>query len=306
MFSQYCFCRVLLIFLLLFFYRSLAQNSTNFFPHHVGDMWEYYFTDLVDDDTIQVFVIEDSVDQEGNHYVTQAARSINPIAPPSFFFWDTTEYIVDTLNQVWMGSLLIYKLNAQKGEQWVLWGDPGNYQIARVTEVKEDTVFGIPTISKSFEYYLAADSTDTTGLFPYGDIVADGFGIIYRWTSEVGAWLFLKGAIINNILYDDTTLVSIYPNLPHSIPEQFHIYQNYPNPFNPTTNIRYDLPTAGKVELSVYDPLGRRVKVLVDSRQPAGSYEIPFDASGLSSGVYLYRLEIDQQLALTKKMVLLK
>ncbi len=67
--------------------------------------------------------------------------------------------------------------------------------------------------------------------------------------------------------------------------------QNYPNPFNPTTRIRYALPQRAHVRLSVYDVQGRRVAVLVASEQPAGRYEVAFEAGALPSGVYFYRLE---------------
>jgi hypothetical protein len=74
-------------------------------------------------------------------------------------------------------------------------------------------------------------------------------------------------------------------------PQSVRLYQNYPNPFNPSTTMRFELPEAAEVKLAVYDILGREVSVLVNERKIAGSYELKFDASGLSSGVYFYRLQ---------------
>lgn len=87
----------------------------------------------------------------------------------------------------------------------------------------------------------------------------------------------------------------------------YQLYQNYPNPFNPTTLIRYDLPEASQVKLEAFDMLGRKVATLVDARQGAGSYAVPFDAAryGLASGVYLYRLAAGAFVA-AKKMLFVK
>jgi hypothetical protein len=86
---------------------------------------------------------------------------------------------------------------------------------------------------------------------------------------------------------------------------EYALEQNYPNPFNPTTTIRYSLKETGKVSVRVYDVMGREVKVLVDGVQGAGEYSVVMDATGLSSGVYVYQLRVGG-LLLTRKMVLVK
>ena len=88
-------------------------------------------------------------------------------------------------------------------------------------------------------------------------------------------------------------------------PEQTSLLQNFPNPFNPTSDIRFLVSQSGHVRLTVYDLLGREVAVLVDSERMPGTYQVTFDASGLSSGVYLYRLTSGEN-ALTRKMLVLK
>jgi photosystem II stability/assembly factor-like uncharacterized protein len=85
----------------------------------------------------------------------------------------------------------------------------------------------------------------------------------------------------------------------------FKLYQNYPNPFNPSTVIGYQLPVGGDVTLKVFDLLGREVATLVDENKPAGSYEINFESSSLSSGIYFYRLKAGNKIQ-SKKMILLK
>jgi len=76
-----------------------------------------------------------------------------------------------------------------------------------------------------------------------------------------------------------------------TIPLQFSLHQNYPNPFNPSTNISYDLLHAVDVRLVIYDILGHEVKAIADGLKPAGQHQIIVDMSGLSSGVYFYRLQ---------------
>ncbi|HSL90845.1 MAG TPA: T9SS type A sorting domain-containing protein [Ignavibacteriaceae bacterium] len=85
----------------------------------------------------------------------------------------------------------------------------------------------------------------------------------------------------------------------------FHLHQNYPNPFNPATNIRYNLTERGVVIIKVFDLLGNELKTLINEEQNAGEYNIDFDASGFSSGVYFYRMQINNSFQ-TKKMVLIR
>jgi len=86
---------------------------------------------------------------------------------------------------------------------------------------------------------------------------------------------------------------------------KFSLSQNYPNPFNPTTKIKYSVPQLSFVTLKVYDVLGREVLTLANEERPIGSYEVEFNATGLTSGMYFYKLQAGSY-AVTKKMLLLK
>lgn len=88
-------------------------------------------------------------------------------------------------------------------------------------------------------------------------------------------------------------------------PQSFQLQQNYPNPFNPTTQISFYLPQSAEVKLTVFDVTGRMVATLEDGLRNAGAHQITFDASTLSSGMYFYRLEVDQFMD-TRKMMLIK
>ena len=112
----------------------------------------------------------------------------------------------------------------------------------------------------------------------------------FRTTNETG---FLNGQ------------VTLSSNDIASIPKYFQVKQNYPNPFNPTTSIAFSLPQADNVRLIVYNVLGQEIAVLADRQFSAGNHTIEWDASNVSSGMYLYRLETSN-LTSTKKMLLLK
>ena len=85
----------------------------------------------------------------------------------------------------------------------------------------------------------------------------------------------------------------------------YELKQNYPNPFNATTVIPFRIDKAADVKLTVYDMLGNEVRTLVDERMDKGSYNIDFDATGLATGMYVYRLETNG-LMFSKKMMYVK
>jgi hypothetical protein len=90
-----------------------------------------------------------------------------------------------------------------------------------------------------------------------------------------------------------------------SLPEKYVLEQNYPNPFNPSTTIRFQILNSSQVKLKVFDIVGREVATLVDERLQPGSYETTFNAKGLASGVYLYRIQAGNFVE-TKRLILLK
>lgn len=93
--------------------------------------------------------------------------------------------------------------------------------------------------------------------------------------------------------------------LDNLMPTEYTLDQNYPNPFNPTTQIRISIPTEGMVSLKVYNVLGQEVAVLLNQNMKTGAYEIDFNGTALTSGIYFYRLEAGK-VNMTKKMMLIK
>ena len=117
-----------------------------------------------------------------------------------------------------------------------------------------------------------------------------------------------NGGRINMGAFGGTSLAavtSLETLLEQPVPEIFSLSQNYPNPFNPLTTINYELPSTNYVDLSIYNLLGQKIATLVNQKQPAGRYQIQWNARGFASGVYYYRL-IAGSLVETKKLVLLR
>lgn len=85
----------------------------------------------------------------------------------------------------------------------------------------------------------------------------------------------------------------------------YALEQNYPNPFNPSTKIKFQLPKDGFVTLKVYDILGKEIATLINEEKSQGKYEVNFNASNLSSGVYIYKIQAGDFVS-SRKMILLK
>jgi len=104
---------------------------------------------------------------------------------------------------------------------------------------------------------------------------------------------------------DDEASTNVKANLDQK-PDIFQLNQNTPNPFNPTTQITYTIPKSAFVTLKVYDIRGREIKTLVNQNQNPNRYAIHFDASNLPSGIYFYRLEVENNFIKTKKMLFVR
>lgn len=106
--------------------------------------------------------------------------------------------------------------------------------------------------------------------------------------------------------YESNFASMTYSSPPPTNPvSSYVLYQNYPNPFNPTTTIRYELPQDGIVTIDIYDILGQRVRTILNEFQKVDRYEVHFNASGLASGVYIYRMTVNDFIE-SKKMMLIK
>ena len=234
---------------------------------------------------------------------------------------------ITALDENWNGSeTLVFTATDPEG----LTGN--NAAIFKINPINDSPVIKDLPESISFK----ADSSFTLNMWDYvSDVETENSDLIYQFvlssdslyaaynntngecvltshtsfSGEVALTITVKDdsnatveAIIN-IVVDKATGISDWLN--NGIPNEYSIKQNYPNPFNPTTVIRYAIPEAGNVRLAIYNLLGEEVAQLVNEVKSAGFYEVNFNATNFSSGIYIYRIEANN-FTETKKMVLLR
>lgn len=235
---------------------------------------------------------------------------VNPIRPP--WFGGYNEYRVDTTGRIFGTGLsppnrLVYRLDVQVGEWWFVHRTgPAEGDIAKLVDEYPATVFGQPTTVKEIWYFFASDTSDTTiWLWQYTELLAEGFGAIFRGDGDLGYNLYLMGCKIGGVLYGDTTVVSVDERTTELLPGTFVLHQNYPNPFNPRTTIEIDLPEASIVGVKVYDVIGRHVATIVEGKMGPGVHRFLWDATPLPSGVYFGRMQVRGNIQ-TIKMALMR
>ncbi|HEY6907407.1 MAG TPA: T9SS type A sorting domain-containing protein, partial [Ignavibacteriaceae bacterium] len=188
-----------------------------------------------------------------------------------------------------------------------------------IDDLRAEVGDSVPSYRFDVTPYTVIYSADTTlyqldthfkeynaeSLFGYTYNLVKDFGITYEYmTFDFGSDdRILKGAVLNGIVYGDTTITGIKDEI--NPVNTFLLFQNYPNPFNPVTNIKYQIPKTSFITLKVYDVLGNEVAVLVNEEKPAGSYIVQFDGSDLASGVYFSILKSGGNI-LVRKLLLLK
>ena len=141
--------------------------------------------------------------------------------------------------------------------------------------------------------------------FLNSQLLRDGFSFNYKIEAKD------KGLVPQNCFAPDTgyfiatydTTTGLVSN--SNILLSFRLYQNFPNPFNPNTKIKFEIPESGFVSLKVYDVIGNEMTSLINEEKQIGTYEVNFDASGLTSGVYYYQLRQGNFIE-TKKTILIK
>jgi len=151
---------------------------------------------------------------------------------------------------------------------------------------------------------VISGSTDSTLIKKYEEAE---FNLLFAEGDESGGVHNHKYSVslLNDAIDKATEIITGVENNANIIPKEFKLYQNYPNPFNPTTKIKFEVPKKSNVTITVFDALGREVTRLVNREKAPGIYEVQFDASKFSSGVFIYKLTAGKFIQ-ARKMVLLR
>lgn len=188
---------------------------------------------------------------------------------------------------------------------WGMWDNETNY----IVKFGDKKVFPVSSLrgkgsknGNTYQFEFAIPKNDTAGLkLKAGDSI--GVNLYYNNVGYSGyATQFDQYEFA---YYKLGQSIGVEENNNDLIPAEYSLGQNYPNPFNPATKISYALPEGGRVKLNIYDSLGRLVTTLVDEERAAGRYEVMFNASNLSSGIYFYEI-VTKNFRSAKKMCLLK
>jgi len=217
-------------------------------------------------------------------------------------------------------SEIYYKKSSDSGLNWD--------QDTRITNNPANSFEPSTTLSDSTVHIVWNDDRDGNMEVYYKKSVNSGINweVDTRLTNGIGnsyyASLIHSDSVLHIVWTDErdnnpeiyykrnpTGNVVGFTNFNAEIPNEFQLYQNYPNPFNPVTKIRFDIPVGTRhgafVQIKVFDILGREVATLVNEQLKPGTYEVDFDGSNFTSGVYFYSL-IATGFTETKRMVLIK
>ncbi len=282
---NYHFTKMILITFLLVILSSNFINgqSGDAKSLEIGNKW-YYFVEGID----------------SFHYTTEVigTATINNIKYAKIYY-STNQIVYERAD-----SIRIYRWDPSTSTETVLVdfslnvGDSLNLYV--VTSKGAIFLWG-RLLTKICLYLHWVGLVDYTDCYTewIGKTYAEGDGIAINGYVET-----LEAALIEGNIYGDSTLVEVEKQ-DFPAPAQFRLYQNYPNPFNPTTKIIFEIPTAGFVKIKIYDVLGRSIKTINYGYKNAGRYKVNFDGNNLSSGVYFYQVQFENQYK-TKRMLLIK
>jgi hypothetical protein len=224
-------------------------------------------------------------------------------------------YFADSLTG-WKSSAFGFKKTTNGGLNWVAQTLPGGGMIQTnpglsFSNINKDTIWSsggylLYPNNQTHGFLNRTTNGGGTWLFQIPDTSLLYVGGFVNFVNKLNGWATSTYGGIHTTTGGGDTFYTPIKQISSKTPKDFKLYQNYPNPFNPKTHIIYELSVTSFVILSVFDVTGKKAVDLVNQKQSAGSYEVTFDGTAYSSGIYFYSLFIDNKLMETKRMILLK
>jgi Secretion system C-terminal sorting domain len=295
--------------------RITNDTLVDVFPLSVGNQWTYrYFTVAVswpegnpgtisiDSGRVTYFVSGSATDTDSTSWIFQVERDLirhetfSSIGEPDR---DTSYSMRDTSSCDLIESHLAQHQLYRNANPYLIRNDvfPFTREYLDTTMICRYRQVGQGD-STTLESWIAPPPD---GQFQSTFTFKKGLGLIRYIYNSGTADIFET----NNHFLLSSIITTASQEIRFSTPSALFLYQNYPNPFNPYTTIKFEVPKASHVSLSVFDILGREVSVLVNDRRDAGVYGVKFDGSNLASGVYFYRLQAGTYVE-TRKLLLLR
>ncbi len=254
------------------------------------------------------------VDNSGNVYLTGAGNpylglqkstvKFNSSGTKMWQVWHSESYncvAADNSGNVYLSGLATTKLSSAGN---VIWSHTNNGTAYKVKINQSGQVFTAGESNSDFMLMNYSPNGAQNWVVTFsspGGAQDQALDIILNQDNIVVSGICGSGAM-GTVKYSQSVGVIQQQN---GIPEGFRLSQNYPNPFNPSTKISFSLPKSSFVKMAVYDITGREVETLVDMNMTAGTFEVDFDASKLTSGVYFYKITTEG-FTDTRKMMLVK
>jgi hypothetical protein len=268
-----------------------ALLGTVTFPLAIGDKWFYRYSSLFNGEGSVVRHITDTTNGGFRRVkVTTHFGDSTSVATEYWLYKDAKFFrTYDTSLSEYSYPLYVSSLKSDSSYSDPFhWGNIVTWHLTTVNfvgEVYASQILDYDGGVYPFFFRTITKVAQSIGLYYIYAFRQSGVAITQMDTCQ------LVGLLASGRVYGDTMAVTTgVHSVSRSSPE-FALLQNYPNPFNPSTTITFELPKSSEVTLRVYDILGREVSVLVNERRDAGYHEVKFDGSGLSSGVYFYRIE---------------
>jgi len=293
---------IFLVGLFIFINILTAQNITKqekleFYPHHTGDYWSYWWIYAPNPDWSECgnekrIILKDTLVNDTSYWL---------IGFDLFGFEDYDNYYLERVDTLTGNVLRIDEY------------DP--YQINCVDNVYADA--GDTILIRNNMNLLYCDKLVVSS---FHDTIIDYFPTTIRkviglpekrslfFARNIGMLgsgknYWIDSAFVDGVGYHNISDVK-KKNKP--LISTFVLYQNYPNPFNPVTTIDYLLPKYAFVTIKIYDSLGRKIETLVSEEKLRGSYSYQFNGSNYASGIYFYQIRAGKEFISTKKMLLIK